>query len=287
MPEYVKNHVVPAALLKGFTASNGRLCAYRVHEKRWLKNQLPENVALQSRFYWVEGAKDPSVLEKGLASDVDGPAASVFGRLRESPRLPTREELRALMVFVAFQMVRVPLFREWHRQRLKVSTPDMLEEEVTRKDFEDGVKLFGDPGVTFEEWKAMVRTGKIPVALSKNEELQLMIDQANAIIPWLMKRNWSVRVVPVGAPELVSSDLPVKTVTQTEQGCTVSTSRLAWPNTELVFAVSKHLLLHGRPGRARVADLSPAAIRDFNFATAWDATQIFASEPTLENIASR
>src|SRR6266852_1040664 len=135
VPEYVKNHVVPAALLRGFTNSKERLCVYRVQEKRWLENQLPENVALHSKFYWVEGAKDPAVLEKGLASEVDGPAAAVFERLREAPRLPSSHELENLIVFVAFQMVRVPLFRDWHRQKLKDSTPEMLEEDVTRQDF--------------------------------------------------------------------------------------------------------------------------------------------------------
>ncbi len=113
-----------------------------------------------------------------------------------------------------------------------------------------------------------------------------MTNQATAIMPWLLKRNWSVRVVPISAPELVSSDLPVKSLTRTAEGFTVSTGRLAWPNTEFLFAISKYVLLHGRSGPARVDDLSPGAIRDLNFATTWNATQIFSAEPTLENVAT-
>lgn len=33
VPDYKKNHLLPAALLRGFTSSNGRLCVYRVQEE--------------------------------------------------------------------------------------------------------------------------------------------------------------------------------------------------------------------------------------------------------------
>src|SRR5207245_5918815 len=106
-----KGHL-PAALLRGFTDSAGRLCVFLVKKKRWLRNQLPENVAHHSKFYWVEGAADPAVLEKGLAAEVDGPAAAVFETLREAPRAPNATELKDLVLFIAFQMVRIPAFRE-------------------------------------------------------------------------------------------------------------------------------------------------------------------------------
>ena len=120
--------------------------------------------------------------------------------------------------------------------------------------------------------------------LNKNEELRSMTQQAAAIVPWLLKRNWSVRVVPFGAPPLVSSDLPVKSITRHEDKFTVTTGRLGWPNTEIFLAISKQLMLHGRFSVPRVSPLTPSAVRDFNFATAWDSTRVFSSEPTIEGL---
>jgi len=101
---------------------------------RWLSNQLPENVAHHSKFYWVEGGNDPAVLEKGLASEIDGPAAAVFARLREHPRLPNPTELGHLLLFIAFQMVRVRAFREWQRELLRTSIPSELADELTPRE---------------------------------------------------------------------------------------------------------------------------------------------------------
>src|SRR5438876_6638638 len=147
----MKNHVVPVALLRGFTDSSGRLCVFMPKTGRVLRNQLPENVAHHSKFYWVEGGNDPAVLEKGLANEVDGPAATVFARLRERPRLPNATELGHLVLFIAFQMVRVPGFREWQRELLRTSIPSELADELTPQEFESAKSSFGDPGVSFND----------------------------------------------------------------------------------------------------------------------------------------
>jgi len=109
------------------------------------------NVAHHSKFYWVEGAADPAVLKKGLAAEVDGPAAAVFERLREAPRVLNVTEIKDVVLFIAFA--------------------------------------------------------------------------------------------------------------------------------EILLAISRHVLLHGRFSPPRVSPMTPAAIRDFNFATMWNATRVFSAEP--------
>ena len=174
MPNYAKNHVVPAALLRGFIDSSRRLSVFLPKTGRWLSNQLPENVAHHSKFYWVEGGNDPAVLEKGLASEIDGPAAAVFARLREHPRLPNPTELGHLLLFIAFQMVRVRAFREWQRELLRTSIPSELADELTPREFAFAKTKFGDPGVSYREFQRRLKTGKISMQLNKNEELRSM-----------------------------------------------------------------------------------------------------------------
>jgi hypothetical protein len=287
VPDYAKNHVVPVALLRGFTDPSGRLYVFMPKTGRVLRNQLPESVAHHSKFYWVDGGNDPAVLEKGLASEVDGPAATVFARLRERPRLPNATELGHLALFIAFQMVRVPGFREWQRELLRTSIPSELADELTPQEFESAKSSFGDPGVSLNEYQRLLKTGKIDLQLNKNEQLRSMAQQAAAIVPWLLKRNWSVRIVPVGAPPLVLSDVPVKSITRHEDSFTVTPGRLGWPNTEIALAISKEILLHGRITAPTVSFLTPDAVRDFNFATAWGATRVFSSEPTIEGLDPR
>jgi len=256
------------------------MCVMFTKTGKWIVNQRPENVAHHSKFYWVEGASDPAVLEKGLAADVDGPAAAVFERLRELPRLPNATELGHLLLFIAFQMVRVPAFREWQRQFLRDTAPTLF----SRDEFEAAKKHFGGPGVSYREFQRLLRNGKLRMPLSKNEELRSMAQQAGAIGPWLLKRNWSVRTVPIGAPPLVCSDSPVKSITRTKDGFTITAGRLGWPNTEIFLAISQHLLLHGRLSRATVSAITSDAVPDFNFATAWGATRVFSPEAKVEGV---
>jgi len=181
-------------------------------------------------------------------------------------------------------MVRIPAFREFQRQLMKDSIPGMLADDFTRREFDAGVKQFGDPSVSYEEYRRMVRTGEIPFPLSRYEELRSMTQQVEAIVPWLFKRRWSVRVVPPGTPLLVSSDVPVKSITRTSDGFSVTTGRLGWPSTEIFLTISSHALVHGRFSPPRVSPLTPAAIRDFNRATMWTATRIFSAEPHVAGI---
>jgi len=107
----------------------------------------------------------------------------------------------------------------------------------------------------------------------------------NSVISSYSSRSrWFEYLVFASGSGDCSSDLPVKSITRHEDKFTVTTGRLGWPNTEIFLAISKQLMLHGRFSVPRVSPLTPSAVRDFNFATAWDSTRVFSSEPTIEGL---
>jgi hypothetical protein len=254
-------------------------------DSRRIPEQRPEMVAKKYKFYWVQGVADPAQLEKALGTDVDGPAATVFARIREFPRLLTDRELSDVLFFVALQMTRVPRFRKLVDYVYASEGLRFFAEKVSSAEVSRDAALRGQPGVTKKKIIAMVRSGELQITPRQNSYLRSMLESTQAIIPWLERREWSVRTVPIGAPDLISSDLPVKSIRRLGTEWEITTGRLSWPDAEVMIAISSHIALVGARRRAVVEPLTVSEIAGFNFATAGGATELYSREPVVVGVA--
>jgi hypothetical protein len=109
-PEARAHHFVPQCWLAGFTDTgkkDGRLWATDFkRRKQW--PSTPPNIGHRRDFYRVSDPKtDPLIVEKIFSKIEDG-IAPILKAMDEGRRGPTREELEALLFFIAFSGAEYP-----------------------------------------------------------------------------------------------------------------------------------------------------------------------------------
>lgn len=265
------HHYVPEFYLSGFTATGSSTEFLFVHDLQtgrvW--RQRPREVACERDFYRVDleqGAAD--AVEQALA-EFESSAAQAIVRIRTAWQLPEGGDFELLMNFVALQTTRVPQFRRMFernkahlaRSRVKfaVSNPDVYRRVV------DDLRQEGQeppPGLTREDLvQAIDDEERFPIQIPREASVRNMMEMAEALLPVLAERKWSLLVAPDDAP-FVCSDCPVALVpTKPGRGFMGFGSG----NTEILMPLDRRVALVGSwDDEGRTVAVNPDQVVAFN-----------------------
>lgn len=114
MSKPVRQHTVPKVYLQRFSNPQGMLHIYDAEKKQY-RQQRPKEVTIEKNFYTVtspDGSKD-YVIEEILSEFIETKFGVVMDRFLETGKLE-KEDKEYLALFVAFQHLRTPKYREKH-----------------------------------------------------------------------------------------------------------------------------------------------------------------------------
>jgi hypothetical protein len=213
------HHHVPAFYLAGFTLSGNRADRLwvwdRKRDKYW--RGKPDDIAHQRDFYRVDVAGvEPDAVEKAFAR-LENQAAPVLRKIAQDRVLPEGEDFNTLLNFVALQITRVPQFRDFieeklsylskHSAKIALSYPAYFEQFVAKmklqgKNVPDSITR--DSLLEFLEDESRY-TVEIPRAAS----IEKMLEGADALLPTLARRSWTLLVATGENDDFICSDQPV------------------------------------------------------------------------------
>ncbi len=189
-----RQHLSAQSYLRRFANAKDQIT---VHDKRTGTEYTPNiiNVEVEKDFYTVPGPDgEPSdVVEKFIASEIEGPAVDAFDRLTADQFPPTEDDRFIIADFIALQICRGRAFREMHdRSAQHLSGRDISPHiELTP---EENARLQREAGPAF-----------LALATSQQFRMEAMLQMAQKAVPLLLERPW-VLVRTADAP---TGDLPV------------------------------------------------------------------------------
>lgn len=238
-----RHHYVPRCWLAGFTVTgekDGTLwVADLVRKKQWDAN--PGSTGFIKDFYRVNKPEvDPTLIEKSFSiiENVIGPLLrSLDTELRE----PNKDELDALLQFMALQFGRVPAFRPFALEILK-----SVNEEEFRGDVENpetwaaALEKAGipadTPGMEYKFAVEAQRSGKF-LNVDTNWYMKEAIKASSRVLSSLRKRRWNGAFSTSGS--FIACDSPV--ILEGPRG-----KEIGFENATFVsYAVSRHVTLFG------------------------------------------
>lgn len=246
------HHYVPEFYLAGFTLSGDRddLLWVRDHKQKKSWQARPANAAGERDFYRIDG-EEPNAVEQALG-DLENHAAEVLRRIQATRALPEGDDLGTLLGFLAFQITRVPQFREMfernHRHlskaqcRMALSHPRFFEQllEEMRREGKDIPRGFSRETILeFLEDESRY-TIEIPQELS----IRNMAWATEALLPILAQRNWLLFIAKDDQDDFVCTDRPV-ILTPTQAGAPPFIG-FGNPRTEVIMPISRQMALAGR-----------------------------------------
>jgi len=250
-----KHHYLPQFYLAAFTntgTKEGSLTVFDNLERRtW--NTKPREVAYQRDFYRVDlPGVEPDALEKTFA-DFESQAAEVLRQIHFKKQLPEDDDnFNTLLNFVSFMMVRIPAFRDVHRQNMENCT-DMLmrvalhSREAWQKIVEriktDGSDISSE--VTYEQMKKFIDEKRYTLEIHRHWHLKTLLDGHDSILPLLGQRDWSLLIADPNVGYFVTSDRPVL-LNWTEEMPAFLSPGLGLLNTEVKMPLTKEVCLIGR-----------------------------------------
>ena len=262
------HHFVPQCWLAGFTETGqktGRLWVTDLKKrKQWPSN--PRNTGHRRDFYRIAGAQlDPVAFEK-VFSKIEGVVAPILKRLYEKPRTPLDDELDGLLLFAAFQYVRVPAFRPvvlkmadslhrgWMKEALKSpkSWAKILKKAGIPAD---------TPGASYKDAlefeRKVIDAGEYSLSAENDWYLMRGFSAAEgSIIPSLRARHWGAYISSSGS--FIGSDNPVMMDGPPGQ-------QIGFKSAEIVmFPVNRHVLLYGTSVSVRPPSVSRKRIARHN-----------------------
>ena len=242
-------HFVPQCWLAGFTENGqktGRLWVTDLKRgKQWQSN--PRNAGHRRDFYRISHPQlDPVAFEKAFAT-IEGVAAPILKSLYKEPRTPVADELEGLLIFVAFQYVRVPAFRPVvlkladSLNRASISKVLKSPESWAKTLKKAGIPA-DSPGSSYEDMLTFQRDiiDTREYSLSAENEWYLMRGfraAERSVIPCLVARHWVASISPSGS--FIGSDNPVMMDGPPGQ-------KVGFKSAEIVmFPVNRHVLMCG------------------------------------------
>ena len=255
------HHFVPQSWLAGFTETGqktGHLWVTDIEKrKQWQSN--PSKTGKRRDFYRITGDQlDPAAFEKAF-SKIEGLVAPILKKLYEKPRPPLVDELEVLLIFAAFQYVRVPAFRP-----MVLKMADSIHQRLmakalkSRASWVKAQKKAGipvdSPGGSYEDMlefqRNVIKTGQYSLSAENDWYLMRGFSAAErSIMPSLRPRRWGASISPSG--NFIGSDNPVMMDGPPGQ-------LIGFKSAEIViFPVNRHVLLYG----TRVLVKPPAVTR--------------------------
>jgi hypothetical protein len=239
-----KHHYVPKCWLAGFTETGEKDARLWVtdlsRQKQW--PSTPENAGHIKDFYRLaDPAPDPVVVET-FFSKLEDLAAPVMKRIDRERTRPDRDELDALLHFMAYQWVRVPRFRPFALQIVERITRGKMSEDLQSRErwmaslVADGMDP-DSPATEYESVKRIFESGNWSISAQTGWYIQRAFQDVNTILDCLRERYWGISFTDQG--RLIASDNPVALEGAKGQ-------MIGFRNADFVFyPVSRHALLFG------------------------------------------
>jgi len=189
-----RQHLSAQSYLRRFANGNDQVTVYDKRTGAEYTTSIA-NVEVEANFYTVPGpdGAPTDVIEKFIASEIEGRAVDAFDRLVADRFPPTPEDRRTIAEFMALQMVRGRAFRNMH---------DESAERAAAKEIKPRIEL------TPEENERLQRTAGaafLQMATAQPFRMGTMLEMAEKTLPYLLDAAW-VLVRTAHAP---TSDLPV------------------------------------------------------------------------------
>ena len=287
MKEPRKHHYVPQFYLAGFTKTGEKCGTLWVFDKHKLKQweSSPKDAAAIRDYNAVDVAQDlPRSAAENAIGKIENLCAPVLYSIIESRRLPTGKDFDIFLNFVALMFARV-----LHVRTTLNNFADELAKKVNwyyfgapngKEHLRDvSAKLGRD--MTDEEYAGMAEMHQkdaYTVTLDKNTLLGITLDIGEQLVPILAQRQWSLYIVDDAAPDLITSDLPVRLMWAASDpgflspGFGTLNTRLSFPLSRRILAVSS---FEGQPDiDAMPADL----VMDWNGLALAAGSQAYSSE---------
>jgi hypothetical protein len=208
-------------------------------QRQWPTTQA--NAGHQRDFYRTRMTDDPVVVEK-IYSDLESKICPILKALDRERREPNRDELDALLQFMAIQKSRVPAFRAAglkifeafaHKEMAELlRTPETWLAELERLDIPSDI-----PGVDYASMKAFAKARVYRFVPETDWYIELGFDEAENVVSELRKRRWTTSFSPQG--RFIASDDPVAMDGPKGKQITFATA------TAIFYPVSRHVFLHG------------------------------------------
>lgn len=215
-PKSRRHHLVPAFYLAYFTDTGERTGYVSVAnlERRKTYRGKPDRVAYRNNFNTLESEDvDPDGMEK-MFSDVERAAAPAIARAIESRVCPAGDDLEAILMLLAIQVVRAPSSRhsiarsaaEISQRMLEIvtSSPEIFDSYSERMKSE-GV----DPG-DFRDMRDYVRSTQ--VELRDNDWLKAMsLEPLELVTETMLDRVWYAIIIPDDSDfSFITTEHPLK-----------------------------------------------------------------------------
>ena len=260
------HHFTPACWLAGFTRTgdkDGELWVTDLKRKRQWKSSPLKSGRQRDLYRPSDPELDPSAAEKAF-SVLEDAVAPVLKRMDTERRMPDDNELEALLIFMAFQFVRVPAFRPTllriadgiHRAELSKA----LTSEETWRAFLNKIGEPGEgPGADYTKMKEFIEKREYTLSAEPEWFLTRGFQATKGIVPALKDRHWRASVCNAG--DFIGSDNPV--AIEGAPGRLVG-----FRNAEIVvFPVSRHFLLYGTNAALRATPLNRIRVAAHNTLT--------------------
>ncbi len=188
-----------------------------------------------------EPSPDPTAVER-FFSTLENDAGPILQSIDRAHRPPSKDELDFLLMFMAFQFVRVPSFRpivDGVRQRL--IHEGMMQRLETRDTWIAELQASGwdpnEPEFEFERVKRSFENGEWNVTADTNWYLERAFEGVERIQDLLRERHWGAIISDRG--RFIASDNPILLDGEADE-------MVGFRNANVVgYAVSRHVFLLG------------------------------------------
>lgn len=213
-----RHHFVPQFYLAGFTLDGTANGALHVLDKEQLKRwrSTPQGTAHKRDFHAIDAGPggDPMYFEKGL-SKLEGHWSTVLREVVETEAIPDGDPFDDLMMFIAFQGVRVTGVRDILSSFINDVSKQQIRMTLATAEGRAGFRqvLEQDGGeLTDDEFEQLVEFGRreeFDVDFEQTWHVQQIVRSALGLAPLLSQRKWCLWVCEDDSPDLICSDRPV------------------------------------------------------------------------------
>lgn len=212
-----RHHYVAQMYLAGFAndgTKEGHLWVADFRRKHHWRCK-PDGIAHSRDFYRVDiPDTDPFVIEKAFA-DLEGEFSSVIRNVLENQRFVGETDLSLLINFLALQMMKTPAMRnKFAKPVIEVIERVMDLTMASPERYYAAMKGAKEAGyiseeVSYEEMKRSHDNKGFIVSTSKNWDVKNALEMADAVLPILHERNWTLIIPENEDDKLICSDHPV------------------------------------------------------------------------------
>ena len=248
-----RHHYVSEFYLNGFTKTSKNkefLQVFDLKEKKHFET-TPDRVAVIRDFNRLNVENiEPDILEK-IISKLETKAAKVIREINQTLTIPKGEDLEILFNLIALFACRNPIQRDMINTYISEISNRMLDKVYDSKEhweaFNNEIRKNGgniDSNADFAEFKKIVTSKKLNFEASKNFMFNLDMASMDAILSTLHHRKWTLISNSYQLNPFISSDKPI-ILRWDNNFRTHYPPGFAMPNTELLFPLSKSLILLG------------------------------------------